>query len=84
MQFNSQEKEMKKKYSIGVKIQFKDGRVPMEFDKVTNTDWLDGFIHLSIEVEPAKYDKEDRLVKEAELNTVASFSQDIVSSIVDM
>ena len=76
--------KIKKQFSVGVIVQFIDGRPEEVFGDITNTDWNDGFIHLSIEIECAKYNKEGGLIKKSELNTVASFNQDVVFSVTDI
>lgn len=74
---------MKKELGIGVIVEFNDGRPEQIFDNVTGTCFEHGFVHLAIKIECAKYNNEGKLIRAEVLDTVASFNQNIINSVID-
>ena len=75
----------KEKRITGVKVKFKDEkRSSIILDKVTNQDYSDGFVHLSVVIKPPVYNTEHQLVERAVLDTIASFNTDMVFSIMSI
>ena len=70
------------KKNLGVEVEYNSG--PKEkFAGITNVNWGEKFVHLDIEIKRAEYNRKGKLIKDAEMDTVASFNQDGVFAIRD-
>ena len=70
--------------SLGVDVEFKsETTVKRRFEGVTDTEWINGFVHLAIQTSPAEYDEEGKMTKRKGLTTVASYNQDVIYSVID-
>lgn len=73
-----------RKKNLGVEVEFKNCTRPKEkYRGITNVNWGVNFVHLEIEIKPAEYNKKDEIIKVAEVDCVASFTQDEVFAIRD-